>query len=381
VKIAVFSDCYLPAINGVVTSITQQQQALMGLGHQVDLYCPHYPAKETPDPNVYRLWARPFWFHKREQMTFPWPPSVLRTMWSNDYDLFHIQTPFSVGLLGLFISLARRIPRVFHHHTLWEEYVDYLPIPKKVSSTGSVALCRGLANLSQAVVAPSAEVKERFSQQGVTTPIHVIPTGIQVDRFQGGTVKAERSEGEEVCLYIGRLAHEKSVDAVVRVFARIHQERPSTRLWLVGDGPARPALEEQVRQLGLSGACRFFGFVPRDTLRDFVASSRLFLFCSVTETQGLVLLEAQAGGLPAVAFASSGVNEAVDSGQTGFLVEQGREDLMAEAALKILTQEDLWSRFSSAAQAWSGNFSLKRMGEALEKAYEEARHDARNREK
>ena len=379
-KIAVLSDCYFPAINGVVTSIAQQLEILRAMGHQVDLYCPQYDAPGPEDTDVYRLWAKPFPFHKREQMTLPWPPRVVRRLWNEPYDLFHIQTPFSVGLLGLFSALARRRPRIFHHHTLWEEYVDYLPIPKGITSAGSIALCRGLANICQGVIAPSAQVRDRFAEQGVRTPISVIPTGIRPELFQDGKAP-EGAEDGDICLYMGRLAHEKSLDALLRVFARIHKERPRARMWLVGDGPAREALEQQAKELGLTEACRFFGFVPRDTLRDFVAAARVFLFTSLTETQGLVLLEAQAGGLPVVAFQASGVNEAVDSGKTGFLIETGREELMAEAALKILSHEELWNQFSANGRVWSENFSLERMGEALVFAYEKALEGAKKPEK
>lgn len=379
-KIGVFSDCYLPTINGVVTSISQQVEILRHLGHEVDLYCPQCEGAPESEEGVYRLWARPFPFHKAEQVALPWPPRVLKRIWTQDYDLFHIQTPFSVGFLGLAAGFSRPLPLIFHHHTLWEEYVDYLPIPKKITSTLSVAVCRGVANRCQGVISPSQQVKERFAGQGVKTPISVIPTGIQTSRFQNGR-PLDESVGREVCLYIGRLAHEKSLDALVRVFHRIHSERPSTELWLVGDGPARRDLEQQVQELGLSQVCRFFGFLERDTLRDFVASAKVFLFTSQTETQGLVLLEAQAGGLPVAAFSASGVDEAVESGRTGFLVEEKREDLLAQAALKILSDPSLRKRFAEAAPKWTSNFSVGSMGEALVSTYERALKAAENPEK
>lgn len=380
-RIAVFSDCYLPAINGVVTSITQQLEVLQEMGHQVDLVCPDYPGVAGPEEGIIRLWARPFVFHKREQMTLPWPPAAVRRLWAGDYDLVHLQTPFTVGMLGLAMAGARGLPKVFHHHTLWEEYVDYLPLPKGLTSYLSVAVCRTVANRCQRVVAPSAQVRDRFAQQGVTTPMDVVPTGIRPALFQGGAPREELQDGDEVCLYIGRLAFEKSIDAVVRVFQRLHQERPTARLWLVGDGPARKSLEKLVTELGLQDCVRFFGFVQRDQLRDFIASSKLFLFASLTETQGLVLLEAQAGGLPVVAFEASGVNEAVDPEKTGYLVEVGREDLMAAAAGRLLEENELWESFSSCAVSWAEKFSLERMGEQLVCLYEKAIKSAQTREK
>ena len=371
-RIAIFSDCYFPTVNGVVTSIKLQLEALRGLGHEVDLYCPAYAKPAVDDDDTYRLSAFPFPFHKAEQVTLPWPPAVMTRFWRERYDVFHLQTPFSLGMMGLSAALCRGIPRVFHHHTLWEEYVDYLPVPKKATQVASIAVCRWLAQRCQGVIAPSERVKERFAAQGVTRPISVIPTGIRGDDFRNGTPRPELAEGEEVCLYMGRLAHEKSLDVLVRVFARLHEVRPQTRFWLVGDGPARASLESQVAEAGLSGAVRFFGFVDRSTLRDFLASARLFLFASETETQGLVLLEAQAGGVPVVAVRASGVDEAVEQGETGFMVESGQEEAMVERSLELLGDQELYQKFSEAAEKWSAEFSIEQMGQSLVETYRKA---------
>jgi 1,2-diacylglycerol 3-alpha-glucosyltransferase len=372
VRIAIFSDCYFPTVNGVVTSIKLQLEALRELGHEVDLYCPGYPKPHQDDEFTYRLTAFPFPFHKAEQVALPWPPSVVGRFWREKYDIFHLQTPFNVGMMGLSTAYARRVPRVFHHHTLWEEYVDYLPIPKQATRSASIAVCRWLAQSCQGVISPSKQVAERFAAQGVTRPITVVPTGIRGADFQNGRTREELREGEEVCLYVGRLAHEKSLDVLVRVFAGIHAQRPNTRFWLVGDGPARAALEQQVAEAGLREVTRFFGFVERSSLKDFVASSRLFLFASQTETQGLVVLEAQAGGLPVVAVRASGVDEAVDPGVTGFMVEPGDEQGMVEHALRLLGDPELHKEFSQAAEKWSAEFSIEQMGAALVRTYQQA---------
>lgn len=380
-RVALISDCYRPAINGVVVSIGLQIEALRLLGHEVDLYCPSYPQQITGELGVERLQSRPFPFHKSEQMAFPWPPRTLLKMWKTPYDIVHIQTPFFLGLIGMVMAVTRRLPRIFHHHTLWEEYVEYLPIPSGMTRAGSVALCRILANNCQGVISPSQRVKQRFSEQGVRVPITVVPTGIHSETFQGGSVFTEMGIGDEVCLYIGRLAHEKSIGVVLRVFAKIYQTRPTARLWLVGDGPARAALQEQCENLGIAEVTTFFGFVPRTTLKDFLASSKLFLFASESETQGLVLLEAQAGGVPVVAVRASGVDEAVHPGVTGFLTEPGDEDGQAKKALDLLSDSILREQFSRAAVEWSEGFNLEGMGRSLTALYQSVIERAQNGEK
>lgn len=372
VRVAIVSDCYFPTINGVVTSIKLQVDALRALGHHVDVYCPSYAKPFADDECTYRLAGFPFPFHKAEQVTLPWPPSTLRRFFTQQYDVFHLQTPFSMGLMGLAAAWWRGTPRVFHHHTLWEEYVDYLPVPKAATRTTSIAWCRWLAQRCQAVISPSQRVKERFAGQGVTTPISVVPTGIRAEDFQNGTPRQERGDGDEICLYVGRLAHEKSIDVVLRVFAQVYRQRPQARLWLVGDGPARAHLEQLAAELEIAEATRFFGFVARDSLKDYVASSKLFLFASETETQGLVVLEAQAGGLPVVAVRASGVDEAIDDGVSGFMVEPGDEAAMAQAALRLLGDVELYKKISRAAENWSAQFSVQQMGEALAQTYRSA---------
>ena len=380
-RIALISDCYRPAINGVVVSIGLQMEALRFLGHEVDLYCPSYPGQVTGELGIERLRSIAFPFHKSEQMTFPWPPQTLLKMWRAPYDVVHIQTPFFLGMMGMAMAVSRGLPRVFHHHTLWEEYVEYLPVPKRLTELGSIALCRAMANGCHGVISPSRRVEERFREQGAKGPVSVIPTGIRSETFQGGVVREERQPGDEVCLYVGRLAHEKSLDVLLRVFAKVHETRPETRLWLVGDGPARLALEEQCRELGISEVTTFFGFVPRTTIKDYVASSKLFLFASESETQGLVLLEAQAGGLPTVAVRASGVDEAVDCGVTGFLTEPGDEDGQAQKALELLSNTTLREQFSRAAVKWSEGFNLMGMGRSLTVTYESLIERAQSREK
>lgn len=371
-KIAIFSDCYFPTINGVVTSIKAQLEAVRALGHIVHLYCPSYPKEFTDDDLTWRLAAFPFPFHRAEQVALPWPPKVIWKIFNEPYDVFHLQTPFGIGLLGLVVSKLRGIPAVFHHHTLWEEYVDYLPVPKQATRRASILACSWLANSCRAVISPSHRVKDRFQTQGVRTPISVIPTGIDAAEFRGGSVRPELKTGEVVCLYVGRLAFEKSLDVVIRVFEEIYQNCPSARLWMVGDGPARTALEQQVSEAGLSQVVNFFGFVNRSDLKDFVASARIFLFASLSETQGLVLLEAQAGGLPVVAVRASGVDEAVESGRTGFLIDEGDESSMATLALTLLRDDSLHRAFGINASRWALNFSQEQMGRDLVQTYQSA---------
>jgi glycosyltransferase involved in cell wall biosynthesis len=199
--------------------------------------------------------------------------------------------------------------------------------------------CRFAAS-ADLVVAPSAHVAETLRARGVATPVTVIPTGVPVNRFRPGPRQAARralgwADGDPVCLYVGRLDREKSVDRVLAAFEIVASAIPESRLVLVGQGSHEAALRGAAEASPARQRIHFHGGVPRSELPTFYQAADVFLFCSETETQGLVLAEAHACGLPAVAVGASGVEEVVRDGETGLLTKSTAVDL-AEAAIALL---------------------------------------------
>ncbi|MEW6282741.1 MAG: glycosyltransferase, partial [Candidatus Eremiobacterota bacterium] len=316
-RIAMFTDCYHPVINGVVTSISLLKKALEEEGHEVLLFTHDYPGFEEREPNVYRFRSVHFPLMKENRFTFPWPLGPVGMLARRRVEAVHIHTPFNVGFIGLLTASWLGRPRFFTHHTLWEEYTHYVPLPTWFMKLLALGLCRTFGQSSAAVISPSEEVKQRLREQGITRPIHVIPTGIDTASFQGGnpagpTEELELQAGQRLFVYVGRLAREKSIDFLLETLA----SRPmdEVRLAVIGDGPQRAELERHARQLGLDGRVRFLGYRPRSELKHYLAAARGLVFASQTETQGLVLLEAQAAGVPVLAVRGPGVTEAVDDG-------------------------------------------------------------------
>lgn len=377
-RVAMFTDCYTPIINGVVSSILALKTALERAGQTVDIYCPHAPGElPGPEPGVYRFASSRFVFQPEQRFTWPWPRRPLREFASRHYDVTHLHTPFNVGWMGRGAARRAGVPTLFTHHTLWEEYVHYIPlVPKAWLRAWVIGLCRGFANGAEVVIAPSAAVRDRFAAQGVTTPIRVVPTGIDTAMFaprDGAAVRQDLglAPDQPVMLYAGRMGKEKSLDLLLAAAARVFQAVPTARLVLVGGGPELEPLKDQARALGIAESCHFVGYVPREQLCRYFDAATLFVFASITETQGLVIQEAMAGGLPVAAVAASGVSEAVTEGVEGLLAAHDAPSL-AGCILRIVQDPALRARLAAGAAARAADSSLAVMGTRMIEAYREA---------
>ena len=372
-----FADCYHPVINGVVTSIEILKNRLEAMDEQVELFVPGKAGYHDNDPHIHRFFSVTAPFHRESRFSLPYPWSNVNHLKRNRPDVVHIQTPFNLGLLGEWCARRLKIPFVFTHHTLWEEYVHYIPLlSKRMLRKTAIDVTRSLCNRSHGIIAPSEEVRERLIEQGVTREIEVIPTGIDMELFLEGDREVARAavgvpEGAPVAVYVGRMGKEKSLAFLLDAFAVIAQRLPEAHLIMVGGGPERTPLEEQAKALGLADRIHFAGYLKRSELVHYLKLARVFLFASVTETQGLVSLEAQAAGCPVVAVRASGSSEAVADGVTGYLVPQEKEPF-AEAALRVLTDAELRARFSEAGVARGWSFSSKAMGDRTLAVYRRA---------
>ena len=372
-----FADCFHPVVNGVVTSIDILRSKLVSLGHEVTLYVPTAPGRTTDDRAVHRFWSFAAPVHKESRFALPFPLSSLGRVRTWRPDIIHIHTPFSLGVMGLYASRHHRVPYVFTHHTLFEEYVHYVPLVSQPLLRGlAVSLCRGFCNRSGGVIAPSDEVRERLLEQGVTRRIEVIPTGIDVEIFERGEPARVRAElglrdDQPVAIFAGRMGKEKSIDFLLDAFAHVVETLPDARLILLGGGPEQAALERRARAVGLGDRAIFTGYVPRNQMVSYLQAARVFVFASTTETQGLVSLEAQAAGIPVVAVRASGSNEAVRDQETGFLVE-GDLGTFADATLRLLTDDALQARMAAQARTWAHACSSQSMADRTLALYENA---------
>ncbi len=317
------SDVYFPRVNGVSTSIQTLRQALDEAGHASVLVAPDYPAT-VAEAGIVRV---PGWQIPRDPEDRLMRPRALAAVLNGlnpaDFDLVHIHTPFLAHRAGVRWARRHGLPCVETYHTLFEEYFHhYLPfVPKAWLAAAARMISRKECDGVTAVIAPSSAMKQALLTYGVSSPIHVIPTGLRLADFadcDGAAFRARHDIAPErpVIAYVGRVAFEKNLDFLLRVVDEVRRSLPDVLFVIAGEGPARASLERAVAKRGLTNNVRFVGYLERRTeLPACYCAADAFVFASKTETQGLVLLEAMALGVPVVGLAEMGTRDVLQEGQ------------------------------------------------------------------
>lgn len=362
-RILMLSDVYFPRINGVSTAIQTYRVQLQALDIDSILVSPRY-GNEPDDAHIRRLhgWTVPF---DREDRLVP--PARFRAeaiRAAQDCDLVHIHTPFSAHSAGIAAARKRGIPVVSSYHTLFEEYLHHYArlVPRRLSRELARRISRYQCNQLDAVIVPSTPMAERLAAYGVGRPLRVLPTGIPLDRFRNGDRERFRrhyqiEDARFVALYVGRTAYEKNIDFVIDAFAQAFAERPQMLLLIAGEGPALEHLRNHAQARQMSDAVRFVGYLDRDTeLPDCYAAADAFIFASRTETQGLVLLEAMAAGLPVVALAEMGTRDILTPA-SGALTPAPDVADFATALGRVADDADLRKTMSTQGRRWAGEWS------------------------
>jgi 1,2-diacylglycerol 3-alpha-glucosyltransferase len=382
VRVLFVSDVYFPRVNGVSTSVHTFREDLASCEVESVLVAPDYgPSASQPEADVVRVAAA----------RVPGDPEDRRMRWGSlqrtlgalapeSFDLVHVHTPFVAHYAGVRAARRLNIPCIETYHTFFEEYLHhYVPILPRVLGRALArrfarSQCRPLA----ALVAPSEPMRAALVSYGVTTPIHVIPTGLATDRFRPGDGARFRAaqalpQGRPLVLYVGRVAHEKNIHFLVDVFARVKKSVPQALLVIAGEGPARDSLAAQVRALELWDDVRFVGYLARATeLLDCYAAADVFVFASRTETQGLVLLEALAQGAPVVSTAKLGTLSILKKGCGALIAEEDLNEFAA-ATVRVLTDAPLSAALSADGRRYALEWSSFAMARRLADLYRATR--------
>jgi glycosyltransferase involved in cell wall biosynthesis len=382
------SDVYFPRVNGVSTSIRSFRQDLTRLGMQSTLVAPQYlplnsqveVAKAVDQAeSVLRVPARSV-PRDPEDRIMGW--SALRQCLAgispSSYSLVHIQTPFLAHYAGLSLARRRNVPVIATCHTYFEDYLHhYLPLlPRFASSWLARSVMTSQLNAVDAVVSPSDQVRQRLLEYGVKRPIHVIPTGMTEDRFAPGDGQRFRQQQgigsrQPVLLNVGRVAFEKNLSFLLRMFVDVRKRRPEALLVIAGEGPARNALMAEASTLGLGDAVRFIGNLDRDSqLNDCYAAADLFVFASRTETQGLVLLEAMAQGRTVVSTACLGTRSVLTSESGAIVVDEHEGDFASAVVASLRDPANARDR-GEKGRRWAMRWSSRSMALRMSELYHE----------
>jgi glycosyltransferase involved in cell wall biosynthesis len=339
-NIAMFTNLYLQIVGGVQRSIATFKREFEQRGHRVLVVTPALNDKTLKDPTIVQVPAIQNFNGSDFSVAIPIPGYLTRTLDEFAPDIAHAHHPFLLGATAMRAATKYGCPLVFTYHTMWEQYLHYAPADSLAIQTFVKRMAAEYCNLCDHVIAPCASIAAILRERNVTTPITVIPTGIDVARFQRGDGEAGRRRvgippGSFVAGHVGRLAREKNLVVVAKALIRLCAERADARALVVGEGEEAARIERMFQDAGMADRLHMPGTLQNQELVDAYHALDVFAFASKSETQGLVLAEAMAAGRPVVALEAPGARDILRDGGNGRLLE--REDAVgfAHAILEI----------------------------------------------
>jgi glycosyltransferase involved in cell wall biosynthesis len=374
-RIAMFTNTYLPHVGGVARSVKTAADACRERGHEVRIIAPVFEGAE-PSPEVLRVPAIQNFNGSDFSVRLPLPLMVRDFIIAFDPDLIHSHHPFLLGDTALREAWKQQIPVLFTHHTLYERYTHYVPLDSPALKRVAIQLATEYCNRCNHVIAPSESIANLLREREVTVPIEVIPTGIDTAFFASGNGPRFRERlgippEARVIGHVGRIAREKNVVTLARAVALCLHADPRAVFLIVGEGDARDEMLAILNGEGAGHRVHAVGTKTGAELSDAYAAMDGFIFASQTETQGLVLAEAMAAGKPVVALDGPGVREIVRDGENGRLLP-GESSVreFADAMDRLMHDPELSRRCSKGAREAAEAFSTERCAGRLLECYQ-----------
>ncbi|MEX0714316.1 MAG: glycosyltransferase [Pirellulales bacterium] len=331
-NILMVTNTFTPHVGGVARSVASFSEEYRKLGHRVLTIAPEFDEPVPDEPDVIRVPAISHFNGSDFSFPLVLPGLLGSALEEFKPDIVHSHHPFLLGSTALRVGAMFAVPVVFTHHTRYETYTHY------VTSSNStflkrfvVDLATGYCNLCDAVIAPSQSIADMLKQHGVETPVEVIPTGVDLDQFERGDGAAFRKasgidEKAFVVGHVGRLAPEKNLGFLAQAVAAFLEQCPTACFLVVGRGPSEDEIRTVFQERGLTDRLFMPGTLEGQRLADAYSAMDVFAFSSKSETQGMVLVEAMAAGVPVVALDASGVRDVVVDGRNGRLLARESVD-------------------------------------------------------
>lgn len=385
-RIGIFTDSYPPYINGVSTSIVMLQQALEKKGHQVYIVTVNakgHSYKFENDNKIIRIPGIPIGIYDYRISTI-YPVRIVNRIKKWNLDVIHSQTEFGVGTFARIIAKQFDIPLVHTYHTMYEDYVHY--ITKGYFNKSSKKIVEYLTKFycdktATELIVPTKKTYALFKEKyKYERNIHIIPTGIDVERFYKENVSSKEVEqikkdlnirkDDFVILFVGRIGKEKSIDVLIEGQYALIKKYPNCKLMIIGDGPDAPHYMKLVKKLKLENNVKFAGKVPWDEIPKYYQVADIFATASRTETQGLTVIEAMASSLPVVAADDDSFKDIIVNDLNGYLFSNKKQ--YRKIIEKLLDDKNKVSYLSKQARISSESYSSKYFAERVLKVYENA---------
>jgi 1,2-diacylglycerol 3-alpha-glucosyltransferase len=340
VNVLMFTNTYAPIVGGVSESVQRLARRLDAMGHRVLVVAPRLEGQPAHEPDVVRVAAMQHFNGSDFSLPVPIPGQLHDAIEAFEPDIVHAHHPFLLGDTAVRAAETYGLPLVFTHHTLYEHYTHYVPGDSPRMQRFAVALATEYTRLCDAVIAPSESIRQLLQARGANPAIAVVPSGVDTARFARGNGRVWRERlgiPGSACVFghLGRLAHEKNLAFLGRALAEALAGEPTAHALVVGEGEARQDMVAHAREAGVADRLHFTGRLAEQALIDAYHAMDVFAFASHSETQGLVVVEAMAAGLPVVAIDAPGVREVVVDGENGRLLPEDDVGAMAEALVAL----------------------------------------------
>jgi 1,2-diacylglycerol 3-alpha-glucosyltransferase len=380
-RIAIFTNNYLPNPYGVSGSVESFRKEFEKNGHEVFVFAPEWKGYQDKNPKVFRFPAFETNIKIRFPIAVPYSRKISKVLENLNIDIIHSQHPNLLGGAAMRFARKYNIPLVFTWHTLYDQYTHFVPfLPRRFSAWLAIRNAMSYANKCSAVVVPTLSVGEIIKSWGVTNEnITAIPTGVEEDQFanpnrEGVREKYDVKKDEILLFVMTRLTAEKNMDFLVEAAMEILKNNKNTKLMICGDGNLKSILEKKVTDAALQAKVIFVGIVSEDEKKNYYAAGDIFVYASKSETQGMVLTEAMYSGLPIVAVRATGVKDIVEDGRTGYLVDENIEEF-GKAVQKLIDDTDIHMRFGEEAkklaiEKYTSSVCARKMLEVYERAIE-----------
>lgn len=373
--IAQFTNTYFPVVSGVVRSVSHFHRALTEMGHNVFVFAQHASDYEDKDPFIFRYPSLDLPL-QNYPLTIPMSGFIDKLLPSLKLNVIHAHHPTLLGQVAAKKATEFGIPLIFTHHTRYQEYSHYIALPQELVKDVIERWLAEYMSQCQHIIVPSESIQHMLAETyGITDRVTVLPTGIDLTPYEtadSSLIRNQKQWGtDKVLMSIGRLAEEKNWSTLLKAVQLVMNQQSNIRLVILGDGPLREDLKAQAEELGIANRVEFTGIVPFDAIPGYLKSADLFCFASITETQGLVTLEALAAGLPVVAVDASGTRDVVEDGVEGLLT--ANDSLALSKALeRILNDKTLYHQFQQNTKAKAQKFDLKTLSLQLVEVYHQA---------
>jgi len=390
-RIAIFSDTFTPEINGVVSSVVTLKEGLEAAGHEVFVVTTHPSLLSiTYENRILRLPGIQLKQMYGYVLTSPVHIRAYKIIKEMNIDLIHAHTEFGIGIFARIIARLLQCPLVVTYHTTYEDYTHYVNVfnskaIEKIAKKTVQQLSKLHIERSDGAIAPSIKTQRMLEGYGIKRSIHVIPTGLNLERFhpsQSDAAKMKalrqryRVQDEKLVIFVGRIAKEKSIDMVIDGFALAYQSNAKIRMWIVGSGPIEDELKKQVNKLNLNEAISFVGKIAAIDIPQYYHAADAFVSASLTETQGMTFIEALSSGTIVFARPDDVLTDLIEEGNNGYYFKDAQgfaDQFLNYINLTQEEQRDLRHRAMASVQAYDRGVFINKVVKVYQTALEDTR--------